>query len=107
MKKFLIKILWAFCLGFLALDRIFIKAINRLYKKETKANQRKSKMKKKKQGYNARLDESLAMRRGKKKKQSMKARRDESKGMEKAMGKKAYSSVKTMDKKKKKKKSKK
>ena len=36
----------------------------------------------KKQGYNARLDESLGMRRGKEstKKQSMKARRDESYG---------------------------
>ena len=44
----------------------------------------------KKQGYNARLDESLGMRKGKKK-QSMKARRDESKGMKKAAGKKAYS----------------
>ena len=44
----------------------------------------------KKQGYNARLDESLGMRKGKKK-QSMKARRDESKGMKKSAGKKAYS----------------
>lgn len=54
----------------------------------------------KKQGYNARLDESLGMRRGKEstKKQTMKARRDESKGMEKAKGKRAYSAVKTMDK---------
>ena len=53
------------------------------------------------QGYNARLDESLAMRRGKakSKKQSKKDRRDESKAMEKAKGKRAYSSVKTMDKK--------
>ena len=53
------------------------------------------------QGYNARLDESLAMRRGKAKtkKQSKKDRRDESKAMEKAKGKRAYSSVKTMDKK--------
>ena len=41
----------------------------------------------KKQGYNARLDESLGARRG-----------DESKGMEKASGKRAYSSVGTMDK---------
>jgi hypothetical protein len=40
------------------------------------------------------------MRRGKEsgKKQSYKARRDESKGMEKAMGRRAYASVKTMDK---------
>jgi len=52
----------------------------------------------KKQGYNARLDESLGMRNKGKKKQSMKSRRDESKGMEKAKGKRAYSSVKTMDK---------
>ena len=54
----------------------------------------------KKQGYNARLDESLGMRRGKEsgKKQSYKARRDESKGMEKAMGRRAYAAVGTMDK---------
>ena len=47
----------------------------------------------KKQGYNARLDESLGMRRGKEssKSQSMKSRRDESKGMEKAMGRKSLS----------------
>ena len=44
----------------------------------------------KKQGYNARLDDSLGARKGKKK-QSMKARRDESKGTKKAAGKKAYS----------------
>ena len=56
----------------------------------------------KKQGYNARLDESLGMRRGKAstKKQSLKSRRDESKGMAKKVGKKrAYGAVKTMDKK--------
>ena len=56
----------------------------------------------KKQGYNARLDESLGMRKGKasSKKQSMKSRRDESKGMAKKVGKKrAYGAVKTMDKK--------
>jgi len=51
----------------------------------------------KSQGYNDRLDESLGARNGKKS-QSFKARRDESKGMEKAMGKRAYSSVSTMDK---------
>ena len=45
---------------------------------------------KKKQGYNARLDESLGARKGKKS-QSLKARRDESKGAKKAAGKKAYS----------------
>ena len=48
-----------------------------------------------KQGYNARMNESLAMRDGSKS-QSMKDRRDESKGMEKAMGKRAYGAVKTM-----------
>lgn len=48
----------------------------------------------KKQGYNARLDESLGARHGKKK-QSMKARRDESKGMEKKMGRPAYSGNKS------------
>ena len=54
----------------------------------------------KKQGYNARLDESLGASRGAEstKSQSFKARRDESKGMEKASGKRAYSSVGTMDK---------
>jgi len=53
----------------------------------------------KKQGYDARLDESLAMRRGKEssKKQSYKSRRDESKGMEKSSGKRAFASVGTMD----------
>ncbi len=51
----------------------------------------------KSQGYDDRLDESLGARNGKKS-QSLKARRDESKGMEKAMGKRAYSSVSTMDK---------
>ncbi len=48
-------------------------------------------MAKKKQGYNARLDESLGERHKGKKKQSMKSRRDESKGMEKGMKKRAYS----------------
>lgn len=55
----------------------------------------------KKQGYDAKLDESLAERHKGKKKESMSMRRKESKGMEKAEGKKAYSAVKTMDKKKK------
>ena len=52
------------------------------------------------QGYNDRLDDSLGARDGAEstKSQSFKARRDESKGMEKAMGKRAYSSVSTMDK---------
>jgi len=56
-------------------------------------------MKRKMQGYNDRIDESLGEKdRGRRMKQSLKARRDESKGMEKAMGRRAYSSVKTMDK---------
>ena len=65
---------------------------------------RKTKPAKKQQGYNARLDESLGMRKGKasSKKQGYKSRRDESKGMEKAMGRRAYASVGTMDKGKKK-----
>ena len=64
----------------------------------------KGKKAKKQQGYNARLDESLGMRTGKAsgKKQNYKARRDESKGMSKAMGRRAYASVGTMDKGKKK-----
>ena len=51
----------------------------------------------KKQGYNARLDESLGMRRGKAstKTQSYKARRDESKGAKTAAGKRAYSGNKS------------
>ena len=54
----------------------------------------------KKQGYNARLDESLGARRGAEstKSQSFKARRDESKRMEKSMGRRAYAAVGTMDK---------
>lgn len=54
-------------------------------------------MAKKKQGYNARMDESLGARKGKKK-QSMKSRRKESAGTEKAMGRRKYAAVKTMDK---------
>lgn len=50
------------------------------------------------QGYNDRLDESLAMRRGKSKSVSYKGRRNESKGMEKSKGNRSYSSVKSMDK---------
>ena len=55
-------------------------------------------MARKKQGYNARLDESLGTRNRGSKSQSLKSRRDESKGTEKAMGKRAYSAVGTMDK---------
>lgn len=58
--------------------------------------------KKMKQGYNSRMDESLGARNGKKK-QSMKARRDESKAMNKKSTGRAYSSVGTMDKPKRKK----
>lgn len=54
-----------------------------------------SAMMKKKQGYNARLDDSLGAKNGKKK-QSMASRRKESEGMEKAMGKKKYSANKRM-----------
>ena len=56
------------------------------------------KSKAKKQGYNARLDESLGARDGKEssKKQNFKARRDESTGMEKAKGKRKYAAVKSM-----------
>ena len=52
------------------------------------------------QGYNARLDESLGERTGAEIdfEQKKKDRRDESKAMEKAKGKRAYSSVRTMDK---------
>jgi len=52
------------------------------------------------QGYNDRLDESLADRNNKisKMNATFKARRNESKGENKALGKKAYSSVSTMDK---------
>lgn len=59
----------------------------------------------KKQKYNSRLDESLGERRGseKSKKQSLMSRREESKAMEKAEGRRVYKSVKSMDKKSKKK----
>lgn len=53
----------------------------------------------KKQGYNSRMDESLGARNGKKT-QSMKSRRDEAKAMNKKASGKAYSSVKSMGKKK-------
>tara|TARA_R110001599_G_scaffold350981_1_gene581909 strand:- start:657 stop:917 length:261 start_codon:yes stop_codon:yes gene_type:complete len=47
-----------------------------------------------KQGYNARLDDSLGAKHGKKS-QSMKARRDESEGVEKSMGKRKFSGNKS------------
>ena len=52
------------------------------------------------QGYNAQLDESLSVRKGAKrtKQQSDKDRRDESKAMSKSMGRRAYASVRGMDK---------
>ena len=55
-------------------------------------------MSKKKQGYNARLDESLGARNKTKGKQSLKSRRKESEGMEKSMGRRKYAAVGTMDK---------
>lgn len=55
-------------------------------------------MPKKKQGFNARLDESLGMRKRGKKKQSMKSRRDEAKAAEKVFTGHAYGRVPGMDK---------
>lgn len=55
-------------------------------------------MKRKKQGYNDRLDESLGMRHRGPHKQSLKDRRDESKAMEKKYTKHAYAGDKMMDK---------
>ena len=49
----------------------------------------------KKQGYNARLDDSMGAKNGKKK-QSMKSRRDECEGMEKSMGKRKFAGDKAM-----------
>ena len=51
-----------------------------------------------KQGYNARLDESIGMKHKGAHSQSMKSRRDESKGMAKAMTGHAYSGDYSMDK---------
>ncbi len=48
----------------------------------------------KKQGYNARLDDSLGARNGKKS-QSMRSRRRESEGMEKALGKAKFAGNKS------------
>ena len=69
------------------------------YKKLRGQSGKKMKRGGKTQGYNARLDESLGNRKGKEstKQQSKKDRRDESKGMEKGSGRRAYSSVSTMD----------
>ena len=49
----------------------------------------------KKQGYNARLDDSMGAKNGKKK-QSMKSRRDESEGVEKSMGNRKFAGDKAM-----------
>lgn len=56
-------------------------------------------MKRKAEGYNARLDESLGERRGPEKvfRESLKSRRDESKGMEKRDGGQAYAADHGMD----------
>jgi hypothetical protein len=54
-------------------------------------------MKRRKQGYDARLDESLGMRHRGRHKQSMKDRRDESKGEHKHMSGHAYAGDKEMD----------
>ena len=74
---------------------------SRATRKSLRPKTKTKKPSKTKQGYNAKLDESLGMRRGKEstKKQSMTSRRDESKGMAKKVGKKrAYGAVKSMDK---------
>ncbi len=57
---------------------------------------KKKKPAKKKQGFNARLDESLGSRN--KAKGKLGARRRESEGMEKKMGRRKFAAVKTMDK---------
>ena len=62
--------------------------------KTTSRTIKKSPTKMKKQGYNARLDDSLGAKHGKKK-QSLKSRRDESEGMEKSMGKRKFSGNKS------------
>jgi|TARA_R110002020_G_scaffold167703_1_gene356138 hypothetical protein len=53
-------------------------------------------MARKKQGYNARLDDSMGGRSGSKS-QSEKSRRDESEGMEKSMGRRKFAGAGTMD----------
>lgn len=57
-------------------------------------------MKREKQGYNDRLDESLGMRHRGPKKQSMKSRRHESEGMAKKMTGHKYAGDRSMGKKK-------
>ena len=62
------------------------------------------KMGKRKQKYDARLDESLGERNRGKKKQSLKSRRKESKDMEESLHRRSFASVKSKDKKRRKKK---
>tara|TARA_R100000664_G_scaffold27686_1_gene38538 strand:- start:7471 stop:7809 length:339 start_codon:yes stop_codon:yes gene_type:complete len=73
------------------------------FAKKGEAMRKKTTTRKKKQGYNARKDESLARRRGSKKKvgQSYKTRRKESAGGEKARKRRKFASVKSMDRKRK------
>ena len=60
----------------------------------TNVKDKSTPVKMKKQGYNARLDDSLGAKHGKKK-QSLKSRRDESEGMEKSMKRKKFSGNKS------------
>lgn len=59
-----------------------------------KSKEKTTPAKMKKQGYNARLDDSLGAKHGKKK-QSLKSRRDESEGMEKSMKRRKFSGNKS------------
>jgi len=79
--------------GLLALAPLAISALGSLFGSARGGRVRR------KQGYNARLDEALGMKHRGKKKQGHKARRDESKAMEKALGRRAYAGVRTMDRK--------
>ncbi len=72
------------------------KVAERHQKAYAKENNKLTNKMKKKQGYNARLDDSLGSKNGKKS-QSMKDRRDESEGMEKSKGKRKYSGNKSSD----------
>tara|TARA_A100001201_G_scaffold10191_2_gene14585 strand:+ start:614 stop:2146 length:1533 start_codon:yes stop_codon:yes gene_type:complete len=63
-------------------------------KKATISKQKSTPAKMKKQGYNARLDDSLGAKHGKKS-QSLKSRRDESEGMEKSMKRRKFSGNKS------------
>jgi len=72
----------------------FAKGKNKEGSSDVIVENRKSPTTMKKQGYNARLDDSLGAKNGKKK-QSMKSRRDESEGMEKKMKNKKFSGNKS------------